>query len=128
MTVRELRQDEAERLREFPPFDVHGVPELGEHFRVVIVEEEGRIIGLCGLSTQIHWDPWFVDPAHQGKAAAFRSLIAGGLEILRECGITGVHTTVPAEREDLMELVERFGFIPAPGKLFIAHVPDIKEY
>ena len=127
MTVRELPLDEWEKLRAFPPFDTGGLPSP-EYFRVLVVEVDGRIIGLCGLSNQVHWDPWYVDPTHQGKAGVFRTLVGKGLEVLREFGVHGVHTTVPDTRPDLQQLVEKFGYVAAPGRLYLLHVPDVKEY
>ena len=119
---------EWEKLRDFPPFNTGGLPLSDEHFKILVAEEDGRIIGLCGLSTQIHWDPWYIDSEHQGKAGVFRALVASGLDLLRSVGAAGVHTTVPDDRQDLSELVVKFGFIPAPGRLFLLHVPDVKEY
>lgn len=128
MTVRELPIAEWEKLRDFPPFDIAGIPSSDEHFKILVAEVDGRIIGLCGLSTQIHWDPWFIDPTHQGKSGVFRALVAEGLGILRAVGAAGVHTTVPLDRPDLVDLVQRFGFIDAPGKLFLLNVADVKDY
>lgn len=117
MELRELPPDEFGRLAEFSPFD-QGLPDPA-HWRILCVEDEGRIIGFCGASDQVHWDPWYVDPAHQGKAAVFRLLLDAGLQIFRDANVGAVHVTVPDARPDLQLLVERFGFVEAPGKLYI---------
>ena len=124
---RVLEQFEWDRVKDRPPYDQTGLPAKDGHWEIIIVEDRtGEILASCAIFDTVHWDSWWIDPAHQGKAGAFRALVAQGLDELNARQIVGVHTTVPDTRPDLQELVERFGFMPAPGKLFLLHVPDAK--
>lgn len=124
LTARVLPPAEWDRVRHIPPFD-KGLPNP-DHWRIIVAEVGGEIVGCCSLFDTVHWDGWWIDPAHQGKAGAFRALLAEGLDQLTAAGVEGVHTTVPDSRPDLQDLVARYGFTPAPGKLYLLYVPAAK--
>lgn len=121
MITRELPPTEWPRLSQIPPFD-QGLPDP-EHWRILCCEDAGEILGVCGASDQVHWDPWWVHPDHQGKTSVFKQLLEAGLQMFSASDIYGVHVTVPDDRPELQALVERFGFIEAPGKLYLLAVP-----
>jgi hypothetical protein len=122
-TVRQLPAEEWARLLDLEPFASGGLPDP-EHWRIIVAEVDGRIVGFCGLFNTVHWDPWWIDQAYQKHPAVFGGLLRAGLGVLTEFGVQTVHTTVPDIRPDLQALVEHFGFIEAPGKLYVLYVPD----
>ncbi len=125
MQLRELPSDEWHRLSTIPPFDA-GLPDPA-HWRILCVEDQGEIVGICGASNQVHWDPWWVHPAHQGRAGVFRQLLTAGIQLFQQSGVPGVHITVPNDQPELQALVQKFGFVEAPGKLYLLAVPEPQE-
>ena len=124
LTARVLPPEEWDRVRHIPPFD-QGLPQP-DNWRILTVEEDGQIVGCCSLYDSVHWDGFWIDDKHQGKSGVFRAMVAEGLTVLKEAGVLGVHTTVPDARPDLQDLVQRFGYMEAPGKLYLLYVPDAK--
>ena len=124
LTTRVLPPEEWHRVQHIPPF-TEGLPDP-THWRIVTVESDGEIVGCCSLFDSVHWDGFWISPDHQGKAGVFREIIREGIGQLREAGVVGVHTTVPDIRPDLQDLIQRYGFVEAPGKLYLLHVPDAK--
>lgn len=124
LTFRVLPPEEWPRLQDRFPYN-QGLPDP-EHWRIIVAEQDGQIVGRCAIFDTVHWDDWDIAPDHQGKAAVFRGLVREGLQVLHEAGILGVHTTVPDSRPDLQHLVEHFGYQVAPGKLYLLYVPDAK--
>lgn len=124
LSARILPPEEWSRITHIAPFD-QGLPNP-DHWRIIAVEFDGEIVGCCSLFDTVHWDGWWIDPAHQGKAGVFRELIRFGLEQLNAAGVEGVHTTVPNIRPDLQDLVKHFGFQEAPGKLYLLYVPGAR--
>lgn len=122
LTTRVLPPEEWAKIQHIPPFD-QGLPNP-DHWRILVVEEDGVIVGTCSLFDTVHWDGWWIAPDHQGKAGAFRALVAAGLQELTAAAVAGVHTTVPDVRPDLQALITRYGFTEAPGKLYLLYVPD----
>lgn len=117
ITTRLLPASEWQRLAEFEPFASGGLP-APDLWRIVVAEDDGRIVGFCGLFETVHWDPWYVDPAYRGNPVVFKDLIEGGVQVMIEHDINLVHTTVPDGRPDIEAMLLRFGFEQAPGKLF----------
>jgi len=112
-----LPPDEWHRLADYEPFKSGGLPDP-DLWRIVVAEDEGRIIGFCGLFETVHWDPWWVDPDYRGNPVVFKDLIAGGVEVMIDHHIQQVHVTIPHDRPDLERMLTRFGFKPAPGTLY----------
>jgi hypothetical protein len=120
MKARVLPPEEWHRIQAIPPFDQGLALPDPDHWRILVVEDEaGEIVGTCSLFDTVHWDAWWIDGEHRGKAAVFRLLMDAGLRELREADIGSVHATIHNLRPDLQAIVERFGFISAPGKLYI---------
>lgn len=117
ITTRLLPPEEYDRLTEIEPYKTGGLPD-SDHWRIIVVEDEGRIVGTCALFDTVHWDFWHVDEAYRGNPVVFKDLIAGGISVMIEHGIDMVHTTVPNGRPDVEAMLERFGFQHAPGVLF----------
>jgi hypothetical protein len=122
--IRELPQDEWYRLEGIGPFASAGVPEPSDNWRLIVAEDAGEIVGVCGLFTAVHWDPWWVKATYQGNPAVFGGLVEAGLQTLHDLGIDTVHTTVPHDQPMLKAMLERFGYTGAPGQLYILYVPN----
>lgn len=123
ITARLLPPERWEELRDREPFNVAGLPVDAEHWLIPVVEIDGRIVASCALFDTVHWDAFHVDEAWQKHPAVFGKLLEFSVQTLRERGVQGVHITVPDNRPDLQAMVERFGFVPAPGKLYLYQVP-----
>ena len=120
---RELPTDEWWRLLGFEPWVTQGQMPPPEHWRFVVAEEEGEIVGYCALYTAVHWEPWVIQPAHQKRPGLVRSLIRAGLDILAE---SQVQVAFCLAEGDTAALVEHFGFAPHPAHLYVVSVPAIR--
>ena len=97
------------------PFATHGLPDPA-HWRFVVAEDEGQLVGLDGLYETIHNDPWWVHPAYRGHPTMLRKLWTETREVLHQFGVGVVHVTIGDPQ--VQEIAERFGFQPTPGKLY----------
>lgn len=121
MRTRVLPVEEWPRLMEVEPFQTYGLPNP-QHWIVIVVEDdEGRIVAHTDLSDAVHWD-FHVTPEWRGNAGVFRALLEHGQEALQANAVAGAHTTIADPIVQAM--AERFGFIPAPGKLYLYPVPS----
>lgn len=96
---------------------------LGDDMLQVVVEKDGAIVGCCHLFTAVHWDAWWIHPdARTGPT--LKALITGSLRVLQAAGLDTVYTGVEDARADVAQLLEKFGFTPAPGRLYLLKVTD----
>lgn len=125
LSIRELPQDEWERLAEIEPFATYGIPSgaNAEAWKIIVAEVAGEVVGFTGLFNAVHWEPWWIDPNYRQHPGLVRGLIRAGLEMLEDSEVSSVFATVGDEA--IAGLVERLGFIPAPGRLYLLYVPDI---
>jgi len=117
VTGRLLPPDEWDRIAHIEPYASGGLPDP-DHWRIVVAEDDGRVVGYCALFDTVHWDCWSVDPAYRGNPVVFKDLIEGGVQVMQEHGIDLVHTTVPDGQPEVGGMLERFGFSRAPGTLY----------
>jgi hypothetical protein len=117
LTTRILPPAEWPRLATVEPFAVGGLPD-SDHWRIVVCERDGVIVGSCALLDTVHWDLFWVAEADRGNPVIFKDLIEGGVRVMIEHGINLVHTTVPDGHPDVEAMLLRFGFKRAPGTLF----------
>ena len=122
-TARLLPTDEWSRLTTIEPYASSGLPDP-RSWVIVVVEDRGEIVASCALFDAVHWDGFQIDPAYQKNPAVFRQLLDLSLETLRSHGVAGVHITVPDDQPELQAMVERFGFVRAPGVLYLYAVPQ----
>ena len=122
-TARLLPPDEWHRLAEFEPFKTHGLPTV-EHWRVIVGEVDGEIVGFCCLFNAVHWEPWWIAPAYRKHPGLLRQMIDRTGDELRAAKVQNVFVCVGDEIPDQQALVQRFGFEEAPGKLYILALPD----
>lgn len=116
ITKRLLPAAEWSRLTAFPPFCEGGLPDP-DHWRIVVAEDDGLIVGFCCLFDTVHWDCWYVQPEYRGNPVVFKDLVEGGVQVMIDYQIDLVHTTVP-DGSGVGGMLERFGFEPAPGSLY----------
>lgn len=128
ITARILPYDEWSKVADRPPFDQAGLPDesVAAHWEIIVVEDDGEIVASCSLSDQVHWDGFSVNPSHQGNPAVFRQLLVYSLLQLQTAQVPGAHLTVPENQPGLEAMVERFGFVRAPGHLYVINTrpPD----
>jgi hypothetical protein len=117
ITTRLLPPEEYSKLADTEPYRTGGLPDP-DHWRIIVVEDEGRIVGSCAIFDAVHWDYWHVDEAYRGNPVVFRDLVMGGVQVLVDHNVDLVHTTVPNGQPEVEEMLTRFGFQPAPGRLF----------
>ena len=123
MQARLLPPEEWEKLADRPPFKDTGLPNP-DHWAIVVVEDAGEIVASCALFDTVHWDGFHVNEEFRGHAGVFRQLLGASMATLQERGVPGVHLTIPHGQPELEAMAERFGFVPADGKLYIVAVPQ----
>jgi hypothetical protein len=121
LTARILPHEEWHKVADRPPFNDGGLPDAA-HWIIIVVEEDGEIVASCSLFDTVHWDGFHVNETHRGNPGVFRQLLEQSLTVLQAHGVPGVHLTIPNYQPALELMVERFGFVPAPGKLYIYSV------
>ena len=122
ITTRLLPPEEWEKLRAFFPYNQSDLPDP-QHWLIVAAEDDGRLVRCCAIFDAVHWDGFAILPAYQKHPAVFGGLLRTSKATLRERGIAGVHVTVPDDQPDLQQMVEDYGFIKAPGTLYLYQVP-----
>lgn len=125
-TARVLPPDEWDKLADFEPFKSHGLPTV-EHWRVIVGEVDGEIISFCCLFNAVHWEPWYIAPAYRKHPGLIRAMINKTDEELLAAKVGNVFVCVSDDLPEQQALVERFGFEPAPGKLYILTLPEEEE-
>jgi hypothetical protein len=98
--------------------------QLNQDLVRVVVERDGALRGYCHLFTAVHWDGWWLAPDARGQGAVLKALVVASLTLLKEAGLDMVYTGVEDDRVEIRQLLEKFGFQPAPGKLFLLKVDD----
>lgn len=108
------------------PYSQAGLPPDNGHWRILVAEREGKIVGCTSMHTQVHWDPWYVDSAEDGLATV-RGLVRQGRDQLETLGIDHVFCTIDDQQLITQKVAERLGFKPAPGKLYLLNVAELDE-
>ncbi len=124
--TRVLPPAEWARLQTFPPFDRVGLPNP-DHWRILVAERAGAIVGFCCLFDAVHWEAWYVIPELRGNPAIIHGLIQTGVQELREAEVEGVFAMIDETQTGaIRSMIERFGFQPAPGRLYLADLDRLK--
>lgn len=127
LTTRLLPPEDWGVLRAIEPFASQGLPSDPEEWRVIVVERDGVLVGTCALFTAVHWDCWWIDPAQRGKGTVLSALLVAALQLLGEAGVQTAYTGAEHSATAIADLLEHFGFTPAPGRLFVLDVPAARQ-
>lgn len=121
LTVRVLPHDEWFRLFDdgVEPFATTGILPDPAHWRVIVAERDGRIIGASSLYDTVHND-WWIAPEGQRQTAVGLGLWRQTMQELQAAGVQVIHATVgdPA----VQAIVERLGYVEAPAKLYLLEI------
>lgn len=104
------------------PFATYGLPDP-DHWRMLVCEVDGRVVGVSSLYETVHND-WWIAPDARRHPAIVSGLWRETKRVLDEAGIAMVHATVSDIQPEVQAMVERLGYLPAGGKLYLLHVPD----
>lgn len=127
LTFREVPSEEWPKLRAFEPFKSAGLPVDNGHWKIIVAELDGEIVGCTGIHTQVHWDPWWIAPEYRGNAGIVRGLVRHGATLMTEHGVENAFATIEDQNLLSQALAKRLGFEAAPGRLYIISVPKLKE-
>jgi hypothetical protein len=128
---RVLPVQEWDRLHAIEPFKTRGLPEPPEAWTVLVVErgwpDAPQIVGTCSLFTALHWDCWWIDPDQPGAArgVVLRQLLRGALPTCTDVGAEQVYCGAEDAQPEVADLLQRFGFAPVAGRLFVLRVADV---
>ena len=125
VAIRVLPPAEWTRLLAFEPFASGGLP-TPEQWRIIVAEEAGEIVAFCCVFAAAHLEPWYIAPSHRRHPAVARGLIRAGRDLLRELDIGAAFAVVSDAQPEQQAIVERLGFTPAPGKLYVLAVEDLE--
>ncbi len=119
-TVRLLPKEEYERIADFPgPLrELQGVPDP-VHTRLVVVEDEGKVVGYWMLFDTVHAEPLWLDPTirHQPKVAL--ELLQQISDELHVAGAQTIFAVIGEPERAVMEpLARKVGLVPIAGTLF----------
>jgi GNAT superfamily N-acetyltransferase len=125
MTRRLLPRDEWSRLDGTESRFLLVAP-AGIDADVIVVEDQGAIVATWVVMRCDHAEGFWIHPAHRGKAAALRSLLAGLQEVAETRGVSTVLTA--AVDDQVAEMLRRYGAteIP-PARHFMLPVSRTKE-
>ncbi len=120
MTFRVLDQGEWGRLLVdgIEPFATHGLPDPTHWILIAAIDDEGRIMGVSSLVEVVH-NHWSLDSSVRKNPAVLMGLWEETNRVLHAAGVPSIHATVADSQPDVQALVERLGYLPAEGKLYI---------
>jgi hypothetical protein len=124
MTTRILPPDEWSRLAHT---EFRHLPYVtGDELQVVVVEDEGRIVGCWGLMTMLHLEGLWIDPAYRGRpSVAKRLLIATWAEVKKRAP-RWVMTA--ADSDGVRRLLTRhMKAIPVPAESYVIPMEGAKR-
>lgn len=121
MTTRELPASEWHKLRGTEAEAVIGrlAPADG---RVLVIEDEGRIIGTWVFFKVVHAECVWIAPEHRGQGTVARRLLTGMLRIMRSFGAKAFFTA--SVTEDVDALIGRLGGSRVPGTHWMVPVQE----
>jgi hypothetical protein len=90
--------------------------------RVVVVEDDGQIVGCWVLVRVVHAEAVWIAPTHRTKFGVVRRLIAGMKTLARGWGAKGVVTA--AVSDDVRRLIAKMGGAQLPGEAYVLPVGE----
>lgn len=91
-----------------------------ENTRVIVVEDEGRIVGVWAMLRTVHAECLWAAPSHRGSLGVAKRLFRGMREVAAEWGVDRVITG--SVDPQVTGLIERFGGKPMPCESFVLPV------
>lgn len=122
--IRVLPVDEWPRLLAHEPFASGGLPDP-TFWRIIVAEQDQRIVAFVCLWTAIHCEPVWFDPAHRHHPKLFLGLWQAARAEVEACDGQMVFATVDDDRPDLQDLWQRFGFVRAPGRMYVGMLESL---
>lgn len=115
LTTRELPPDEWPRLA---GTELEAVcTRLQPSARVLVVEEDGRIVGCWSVLPMLHVDGLWIHPVHRSRGGVFRRLLTGMRGFVADAGCRAAWTA--ALQPDIVDLITRWGGQELPGRHFL---------
>jgi hypothetical protein len=90
---------------------------------VIVVEDEGQIIGCWSAFDVLHAEGIWIADAHRRRGHVARLLLAGMSETALTRGVQTLATS--AITDDVAALAERLGGVPVPGRHFVLQVENL---
>jgi ribosomal protein S18 acetylase RimI-like enzyme len=90
---------------------------LPEAARVLVVEDDGAIVGCWSALPLWHLEGLWIAPEHRGRSSVARRLLAGMRGILRGLGARTALTA--AVSDDVADMALRLGGFQLPGRHFV---------
>lgn len=125
MTFRLLPPAEWPRLitEGVEPFASVGILPDPEHGLIVVAEVDGRIMGVSSLLEAVH-NHWWIRPDARRSPTMVTGLWETTYQTLVERNCPMIHTTVDERQVEVQAMVERMGYMPAPGQLYLLPIED----
>lgn len=119
MTIYKLDPREWHRVVEdgIEPYATYGLPDPA-HAVLIVAEEDGRILAVSTLLEAVH-NHWAIQPEARHSPALIAELWRHTKAVLDEAAVPTVHVTVADSQADVAAMVERLGYTPAEGTLYI---------
>jgi hypothetical protein len=114
MIVRELPADEWDKLAHITAFGDKPFPSPFTA-RVIVAEQEDRIVGLWVAQTQVHIEPVWIDAAHRSSTLPKR-MFNKLLELLDSCSLKSAFCF--ADRPEIADYLGRLGLVELPYRTF----------
>ena len=94
-------------------------PHLPADAQVIVIEDQGAIVGCWALFHQLHAEGVWVHPAHRGKTTVARRLLMGLRATARRLGVRSVATA--ATTDDVRRMLATLG-VQLPGDHYVIPV------
>lgn len=120
------------RTRTLPPDEWHRLSDTDipsvlpyvspDQFEVVVVEDNGEIVGAWAVWRVVHVEGLWIAPAHRGKGSVAKRLYHATMEAAKKWTPEWVMTMAP--NPHVRSLVEHIGGVPIPGETFVFSVKE----
>jgi hypothetical protein len=95
----------------------HAAPVLPLGSKIIVVEDNGNIVGCWSAITYVHVEGVWIEPLHRGKSAVARRLWRGMQDVLRLMDVRSAMTGSITPEIDA--LLAGMGAVELPGKMFV---------
>ena len=95
--------------------------------RVIVVEEDGRIMGYWCVITAVHLEPVWIDPKYRGNPSMVRKLWRGVRNVLLDNDVE-MAVLVLMRDNPASHVIKRMGFQPVNADLMWAYADRTVQY